>query len=189
MKFLLSQTFKRIGLIFNVCCLGDNVSSWRYSLVILKRDLIFMGGRVEFVGGIRTPCRWKREMREDGKKGNEENSCKHFTVHPEGVWRSEHLPLRDLYIRTLIYFYTYRCDQARRPADTEIFFPRHDPIANKPWITCSNRCAQRVSNKIYAIFFTNFLIIKFQYLLEAMNFNQLSTLLLLFFVIFVITFV
>lgn len=70
-------------------------------------------------------------MREDGKKGNEENSCKHFTV-PEGVRRSEHLPLRDLYIRTLIYFYTYRCDQARRPADTEIFFPRHDPIANKP---------------------------------------------------------
>lgn len=37
-----------------MCYLGDNVSSWRYSLVILKRDLIFMGGRVEFVGGIRT---------------------------------------------------------------------------------------------------------------------------------------
>lgn len=70
LKFLFSQTFERIDLIFNMCYLGDNVSSWRYSLVILKRDLIFMGGRVEFVGGIRTDekGKWEKMAKKETKR-------------------------------------------------------------------------------------------------------------------------
>lgn len=139
-----------------MCYLGDNVSSWRYSLVILKRDLIFMGGRVEFVG---VPMKKGNERRWQKRKRRE--LVQTFHGPRGGAEKRALASSQSLHPHFNIFLYL-----SLRPSATTRW---HRDFLSTSRPNCKQTVnnvleslctALRVSNKIYAILFANFLITK-----------------------------